>query len=203
MKKLSIIFAFVLACTIASHAAIRWGATVGAGQNTMKFKQDLVTVDKTFGGQAGIIGELMFPGIGVGLDLGLRYNLQGAKIHLGERKVWSSLGYGTENVMFHNIAIPVHIRLKYTNLNGLEEKIAPLVFAGPEFNIQVAHNNASAFKCSGGDLGLTVGGGAELFRKWQLTFSFTWGMTYIAKTKLLDEFSARSRQWTVSVVRYF
>lgn len=203
MKKLSLILVLVLACSVASSAAIRWGATLGVGQNTMKFKQDLVNVDANFGGQAGVIGELMFPGIGFGLDLGLRYNMQGAKVHLGERKVWSSLGYGTENVMLHNINIPLHVRFKYTNLNGVEEKIAPIVYGGPEFNIQVAHNNASAFKCSGGDLGLTVGGGAELFRTWQVTFSYTFGMTYVAKTQLLDDYSARSRQWSVNVVKYF
>lgn len=202
MKKLSI-FALMLVVGLTASAAFRWGATLGVGQNSMKFKQDLVTVNNAFGGQAGIIGESIFPGLGFGIDLGLRYNMQGAKVHLGEKLIWSSLGYGTENVKIHNINVPLHFRFKWTRLNGIEDKAAPFVYGGPEFNLQVGHGNASAFKCSGGDLGLTVGGGVELYHDWQVAFSYTWGMTYIAKTRLLDDFSARSRQWSVNFVRFF
>ena len=67
----------------------------------------------------------------------------------------------------------------------------------------MAHNCGDAFKFSGGDLGLTCGGGVELFRNWQLTVQYTWGMTYALKTKLLDNFSARSRQWTVRAAYFF
>lgn len=206
MKKI-ITYITVLAILTASaafttQARMRWAATAGVTVNTLKFKQDLVTVGNTIGEQAGITGEVIFPGIGVGLDLGLLYNQQGAMVNLGERTIWQP-EYGNEHVYLHNIQIPIHLRLKYTRLNGIEDKIAPLVFGGPEFNIQVAHGKCDAFKYSGGDLGLTVGLGAELWKRWQITGSYTWGMTYVLKTKLLDNFSAQSRQWAVRVSYFF
>lgn len=145
----------------------------------------------------------MFPGIGFGVDIGLMYNMLGAKVNLGERKIWASEGYGNERLMMHCLQIPVHLRFKYTRLNGFEEKVAPLIFGGPDFNIQIAHGKCDAIKFSGGDLGLTAGVGAELFRRWQVTGSYTWGMTYALKTKLLDDFSARNRYWTLRVAYFF
>ena len=73
-----------------------------------KFKQDLVSVDQTVGGTAGIQCEMMFPGIGFGIDFGLMYNLMGAKVNLGEKKIWSVDGYGNERLALHYIQIPLH-----------------------------------------------------------------------------------------------
>ncbi|MDE6317011.1 MAG: porin family protein [Muribaculaceae bacterium] len=186
-----------------SSAQFRYGPMVGVTLNTFKFKQDLVSVKQQPGEMAGLQAELMFPGIGIGIDLGLLYNQQGAQVNFGEKKVWSSLGYGNEHLYIHNINIPVHLRFKYTRLDGLEDIIAPLVYGGPEFNLQVGHSNCSMLKCSGGDLGLTAAVGAELFHHWQVVGAYTWGMTYVGKTRLLDDFSARSRQWSIRVSYLF
>lgn len=206
MKKLvaAIVLAIiVMAAPVTSDAQFRYGPVVSANLNTLVFKQDLISVHQQPGVTAGIMGELMFPGIGFGIDLGLLYTQQGARINLGEKLVWSSQGYGNEHIYLHSMQIPVHLRFKYTRLNGLEEKIAPFVYGGPEFNIQVGHTNCSAFKCSGGDLGITAGVGAEIYRRWQVSGSYTWGMTYALKTRLLDDFSARSRQWSIRVAYLF
>ncbi len=203
MKKFLILSIILLSVFGAAKAQFRYGPVVGVTLNSLVFKQDLVDVTQQVGYMAGIQGELMFPGIGVGIDLGLLYNQQGAMVKLGQKEIWASEGYGSERVYLHNIQIPVHFRFKYTRLNGIEDKIAPIVFGGPEFNIQVAHGRCDAFKYSGGDLGLTAGVGAELFRRWQVTGSYTWGMSYALKTKLLDDFSAQSRQWTVKVAYFF
>lgn len=207
MKKILVyiiaVCALMVAGTSPMEGRMRWGATAGMTVNRLKFKQDLVSIGNTIGYDAGIVGEVIFPGIGVGVDLGLMYDQQGALVRLGEKKIWSSLGYGNEHVYIHNIHIPIHLRLKYTRLNGIEDKIAPLIFGGPEFNIQVAHGKCDAFHYSGGDLGLTVGLGAELWKRWQITGSYTWGMTYALKTKLLDQFSAQSRQWAVRLSYFF
>jgi len=203
MKKLIILSIILLSVFGAAKAQFRYGPVVGVTLNDLVLNQELVDVSQQVGYMAGIQGELMFPGIGIGIDLGLIYNQQGAMMKLGQKKVWFSDGYGNERVYIHNILIPFHLRFKYTRLNGVEEKIAPIVFGGPEFNIQVAHGKCGAFEYSGGDLGLTAGVGAELFRHWQVTGSYTWGMTYALKTKVLDNFSARSRQWTVKVTYFF
>lgn len=203
MKKSIAVLALCLATAISSFAQFRWGATAGYNGNNLTFKQDIVSVSSTSGFTAGGIGELMFPGIGFGIDLGLMYNMQGTKVNLGQKKVWSSLGYGNENVTLHSLTIPFHLRFKWTRLNGLEDIIAPLIYGGPEFNIQVAHGKCKAFKYSGGDLSLTVGGGVELKKKWQITGGYSWGMTYALKTKLLDNYSAQSRQWHIRLAYFF
>lgn len=189
--------------SLSAVAQFRYAAVAGANFSTLKFKQDLVEVNTVVGYCAGVQGELMFPGIGLGIDLGLLYNQLGAKVNLGQKPVWSTLGYGDERVYIHNLNIPVHLRFKWTRMNGLEEKIAPFVFGGPEFNLQVGHSRCEAIKFSGGDMGLTAGIGAELFRRWQVSGSYTWGMTYALKTRLLDDFSARNRAWTVRVAYFF
>lgn len=189
--------------SLSAVAQFRYAAVAGANFSTLKFKQDLVEVNTVVGYCAGVQCELMFPGIGLGIDLGLLYNQLGAKVNLGQKPVWSTLGYGDERVYIHNLNIPVHLRFKWTRMNGLEEKIAPFVFGGPEFNLQVGHSRCEAIKFSGGDMGLTAGIGAELFRRWQVSGSYTWGMTYALKTRLLDDFSARNRAWTVRVAYFF
>ena len=192
------------------HAQFRYAPVVGVNITDLKFKQDLFNVDKVVGGQAGIQGELMFPGIGFGIDFGLLYSQMGAKCDLGSREVWGSQGYGNERVWVHTLQIPVHVRFKWTRMDGLEDYIAPFVYGGPEFGIQVGHNklknaegHGNPFKYAGGDLGLTAGGGFELWRRWQVSLQYTWGMTYLLKTKLLDNFSAQNRQWSVRVAYFF
>lgn len=193
----------VLAAGIHANAQFRWGPSVGFNYSTLSFKQDLVTVDKVADFQAGVQGELMFPGIGFGLDLGFMYNMLGANVDLGEKLVWSSLGFGRERVYLHNIFIPIHLKFKWTRMNGLEDFVAPYVYGGPGFNLQIASGGADAFKLSHGDLGLSVGLGLEIMRKWQISGGYTWGMTYALKTKLLDNFSARNKYWTARVTYFF
>lgn len=200
----STIIAFILAFVPAGLSAqFRWGPTVGANLTDLTFKQDLVEVDRVAGYSAGVQGEFMFPGIGFGIDLGLIYNQKGAKVNLGEKRVWSSLGYGDERAYLHYVQIPLHLRFKWTRMNGLEDIIAPFVFGGPDFTILAAHGGCEAFDYAGGELGLSVGGGIELLKRYQISFSYNWGMTYALKTKLLDNFSARNREWNIRLTYLF
>lgn len=203
MKKSVIIFLLAIVAAVGAHAQFRFAPIVGGTLTNLKFKQDLVAVDRVFGTQAGVQAEMMFPGIGFGIDLGLIYNLAGAKVNLGERLIWSSQNYGNEHVMLHQLNIPIHLRFKYTRLGGLEDYVAPFVYGGPDFNINLAHNNCGAFDVPAGDLALVAGGGVEIMRRWQVSASYSWGMTYVIRTKLLTDFSARSRQWTVRLAYFF
>lgn len=203
MKKSVIIFLLAIVAVFGAHAQFRLASIVGGTLTNLKFKQDLVAVDQVFGGQAGVQAEMMFPGIGFGVDLGLIYNLAGAKVNLGERLIWWSQGYGNERVMLHQLNIPIHLRFKYTRLGGLEDYLAPFVYGGPDFNINLAHSNCGAFDVPSGDLALVAGGGVEIMRRWQVSASYSWGMTYVIRTKLLTDFSARSRQWTVRLAYFF
>lgn len=210
MKRVLYLIIILSAICPAISAQFRYGPIAGVTISNFTFKQDLVAVDQAVGFQGGLQGELMFPGIGFGIDLGLMYNQAGAFVDLGDRKIWASQGFERERVMIHNILIPVHVRFKWTRMDGLEDYIAPFVYGGPDFQIQCGHNKvqgyegvANPFKYSGGDLGLTAGLGVELFKKCQVSASYTWGMTYSLKTKLLDNFSARTNQWSVRVAWLF
>lgn len=199
----AIILLAAVVLPLSSNAQFRRSAVVGVNISDLVFKQDLVGVSSIVGARAGVEGELMFPGIGFGLSFGLFYNQLGADVNLGEKKIWESQGYGNERLYLHNVTIPLHLRFKWTRLNGLEDIIAPLVFGGPDFSILAGHSKCDAIKWAGGDLGLTAGIGAELYKNWQVTASYTWGMTYSLKTKLLDDFSARQRHWAVRVAYFF
>ena len=184
-------------------APFRYGPMVGVTVTDLKFKQDLISIDKSVGFSAGVATELMFPGIGFGVDAGLFYEQRGATLNLGQREVWASQGYGKERSYLHYLEIPVHLRFKWTRMNGLEDYIAPFVFGGPSFSILMGHSNVKALEYAGGDVGMTVGGGLELFRNWQVMCSYTWGLVYAEKTKLLDDFSAKNRTLNVRVVYLF
>lgn len=206
-----LIFAIMLlAAAVPASAQFRYAAVAGATLNDLKFKQDLFDVKKTAGFQVGVQGELMFPGIGFGIDFALLYNQASAKTDLGSREVWSSDGFGNPVTMVHMLQIPLHLRFKWTRMNGLEDYIAPFVYGGPDFGLAVGHNSIKGnegepnpYKYSGGDLGLTCGGGLELWKNWQVSVQYTWGMTYLLKTRKLDNFSAKNRQWAFRVAYFF
>ena len=199
---LIIAFCAVMA-SVPAAAQFRWGPSVGMTLNDMNFKQDLFDVKSGIGGSAGIKAEMMFPGIGFGLDMGLYYEQRSTKLNLGQKLIWSSLGYGNENIWIHSIDIPFNLKFKWTRMQGLEDFVAPFVFGGPMFTIQAGHSKCDALKYSGGDVSLIVGGGFELWRRWQISASYTWGMTYALKTKLLDNYSARSRSYSVRLAYFF
>lgn len=188
---------------VAASAEFRWGPTAGINISTYNFKQDLIEVDQSVGGSVGVMGELMFPGIGFGIDFGLNYNLHGAKLHLGDKYVWSSDGYGTEQSYLHTLEIPINLRFKYTNLNGIERKIAPFVYAGPVFSIIAGHNNLEALDYSGGSVMIQCGLGAEVFEHFQVSAGYCWGMTYETRTVKLENFSSKSQGWRVNFTYLF
>lgn len=202
IRLLIVVFA-VAGINLAADAQLRYAAIAGFEMTNLKFKQDLVEISETPSYQFGVQGEVIFPGLGFGIDLGLIYNQLGAKVNLGERKVWASQGFGDERVRLHTIQLPLHLRFKWTRMAGLEDIVAPFVYGGPDFNILVGHGNCSAFNCAGGDLSVSAGGGFEILRRWQLSVQYSWGMTYALKTKLLDNFSARSRALSVRVAYFF
>ncbi|MCM1450193.1 MAG: porin family protein [Clostridiales bacterium] len=205
MKKLFSILVLLISLGAAFPAAaqFRYGPTVGLDLTTLKFKQTLFDIDKSVGEVVGIQGEMMFPGIGFGIDIAALYTQRGATLNLGQRKVWASEGYGRERSYLHYLEIPVNLRFKWTRMSGLEDYVAPYVFGGPSFSFLMGHNRIKALEYAGGDLGVQCGIGFEILRHWQVQGSYTWGMTYSLKTVKLEELSARNRTWTVRVTYLF
>lgn len=187
-----------------ASAQFRYGPMVGADMTNLHFKQpDILAVDKSVGYSGGLVAEMMFPGIGFGIDLGLYYEQRGATLDMGQKLLWSSQGLGRERSYLHYVVLPFHLRFKYTRLNGFEEKLAPIAFAGPSFGFLVGHSKNPALDYAGGDMGVEFGLGAEIMQHWQVTASYNMGMTYALKAKVLTNFSARNRTWNIRVTYLF
>ncbi len=200
---LSLMAVVAVVCSIGASAQFRYGPMIGVDITNLKFRQSLINVDQSVGFSAGLVTELMFPGIGFGINSGIYYEQRGATLHLGEKYIWSSQGYGDERSYLHYIEIPVHLRFKWTRMNGFEDTLAPFIYGGPSFSILAGHSDVKALKYAGGEMGLTLGIGVEIKHNWQLTGSYTWGMVYAEKTKLLDDFSAKNRTWDIRVSYLF
>lgn len=202
IRRLSLLL-LLLVAVIPAYAQFRYAPTVGAEYSSLNFKQDLVEINYAAGLRAGVNGELMFPGIGFGLDIGAFYSMKGATLHLGQKEIWASEGYGKERVFLHYLEIPINLKFKWRRMSGLEDYIAPYVIGGPVFDFLLGHSHLDALKYAGGSLGVRAGGGVEICNNWHLQFSYTWGMTYALKTVKLDEFSARNKYFSLTLARYF
>lgn len=205
MKKLSmaIIAAIIVFASFGASAQARWGAVAGVNISNLSWNQDLLSTDPSVGFQVGVTGELMFPGIGFGVDASLLYSQQGATLHMGDFPVWANDGIGNVRSYHHYLDIPIHLRFKYTNLNGIEGTIAPFVYAGPTFAIKLSHSHTDALEYPAMAFGLEGGIGAELFRRYQISVSYTWGMSYSVQTVKLDGYSAHNRNLAVKFAWMF
>ena len=199
-KALLIILAAV---ALTASAEFRWGPQAGLNINDYYWKQPLLKSDMRCGANAGLLGELMIPGIGFGVDFGLMYNLHSATIDLGSHYVWSSDGYKDIDYRMHTIQIPVHLRFKWTRMNGVEHYVAPFAFVGPTFNFKVASSKCDAIEKPAGSVGLQFGLGGELLEHIQLSHSYQWGVTYELRTVKLDNLSATASSWNINVAYLF
>lgn len=202
MKK-TILTLLFMAVAVSASAKFRWGPTASATFDTYHWKQSLVGNEMRPGFTVGLMGELMIPGIGFGIDFGLRYANRGARIDLSDQYIWSSENTGNPNYRLHTLQIPVDLRFKYTRLNGVENYVAPFILAGPVFNIDVAHSDLKAMESSGGSVGVRVALGAELYKKFQIDGGYNWDLTYDIRTRKLDNFSARLQGWFVDFTVLF
>lgn len=201
MKKLVLaLMAIVLG--FSANAELRWGPTASVNFNTFHWKEPLLSTKFGAGFDAGVMTEVMIPGIGFGVDAGITYAMRNGKVNFGQWEVWKSEGYGNENVMIHMVNIPLHLRFKYTRLEGVEETIAPLAYVGPVFQFNVA-GNCKALEQPFGTVALDFALGCELFQKYQISVGYLWGLSYIVKTKKLENLSARSDGFKVNFAVLF
>lgn len=198
-----LILTTILASAFTASAEFRWGPTAGANFGTFHWKQNLLDTKGRTGFQAGVLGELMIPGIGFGIDLGLRYTMNGAHENFGDFKIWNSDGITDQNVWMHTIQIPLNLKFKWTRMNGFEQTLAPFVFGGPVFNFNVATNSQPALEHPAGYVAMQCGAGVELFEHWQISGGYSWGISYQVRTIKLDNFSAQPRGWFVNAAYLF
>lgn len=203
MKRIFSLLLLALVCLTAS-AEFRWGPQVGINGSSLFWKQKLVKTKASVGPTAGLLGELMIPGIGFGIDMGIRYQMNGAKVDFGERPVWSNPPdmMGNEQVWIHTLQIPVNLKFKWTRLDGLERTVAPFAFAGPVFTFNLA-KNCPVVEIPEGTVDIQVGAGAELWEHLQISAGYYFGVSYQVRTLKLDNFSARPQGWFINAAWLF
>lgn len=197
------ILAFIFIFSLPASAEFRWGPSLGINFSTFNWKQNLAKTSGLTGTQAGVVGEIMIPGIGFGIDIGMRYNLHGAHVDFGEHEVWASDGIKNQNVWLHTLEFPFNLRFKWTRMNGFERILAPFVFGGPTFNFTLGTNKAPAVEHPAGYVAMQCGAGVELFEHWQLSAGYSWGISYQVRTIKLDNYSAQNRAAFINVAYLF
>lgn len=204
VRRLIIVLAMLMAVAGAANAQLRYGPAAAVNLSYLKFNQKIVTVDRNLTPSAGIQAEMMFQGIGFGLDFGVLYNQTASTLHLNEKEIWTSQGINEKQDMrLHYVQLPFHLRFKWTRMNGFERILAPFAYGGPEFNILVGHSKCAPMQFAGADAGMTAGLGVELYRHWQVSASHTWGMSYALKSKQLDNWTAKNDNWSLRVSYLF
>lgn len=198
MKRISLLIAAIVLTTTAmlAQTTSRWGVTAGANINTIHFKQFDILPSKTmWGPQLGVTGEMVFSGIGFGVDGGLLYSLRQGKVDFGSRQAWSSLGYGNEAVAMHYLDVPLHLKFKWRRLNGLENTIMPLLYVGPQFSFLTYGNHHKLNSYPAVNVYLDMGVGVELMERLQVKAGYNFSIGQSFHTKLLDDNVAKNRTW--------
>ena len=205
MKKLALLITVLILSTAATTAQTtsRWGITAGANINELHFKQhDILAVDKMWGPQVGVTGEMNFSGIGFGVEGALLYTLKQARVNYGEREAWASLGYGNETVAMHYLDVPLHLKFKYHRLGGLENTVMPLVYVGPQFSFLMHGSHGDINSYPPVNVYLDMGIGVELMERWQIRGGYNFSIGQSFHTKVLDENVAKNRTWYFGIT-YF
>ena len=203
MRKLIIAALLAGATAFSAGAEFRWGPTAGVNISRYYWKQDLVGNKHLCGPTAGLMGEVMIPGIGFGIDFGLLYQMVGGQVDFGRQVIWSSEGVENLNVWNHELEIPINLRFKWTRMDGFEQYLAPFAYVGPVFNFTLASTKTPVLERPTGWVAIQCGIGAEVFEHWQVSVGYSWGVSYIQRTVKLDNFSSRSQGWQINVAYLF
>lgn len=203
MIKRLLVVLIIAATTLGASAEFRWGPTVGVNISELYWKQKLVDTSLQAGPNVGVMGEIMIPGIGFGIDLALKYSMHGANVNFGDQYIWSSEGFGKEKLWFHTLQIPLNVRFKWTRMNGFEHYAAPFVYGGPMFNFNLSTTDLPIIEHPTGSFGLQCGIGGEFFERYQLSAGYYWGISYDVRTVKLDNFSGRARGWQINFAVLF
>lgn len=193
----------ILAVTFGVSAKFRCGPVVGANFSQYYWTQKLFKSSMGVGYSAGVQCEVMIPGIGFGIDFAVKYANRGGKCNFSEQYIWSSDGIGDTDLRMHTLQIPVNLRFKWTKMDGIENIVAPFAYAGPQFNFNLANTTCPAIKKAAGSVGLEVGLGVELWKRFQLSAGYVWDVTDDLSTIKLDEFNGHIQGWMIDFAVMF
>lgn len=192
--------AMLLATAAMAQTTSRWGITAGVNNNELHFKQhDIVPVERAWGPQLGVTGEMNFSGIGFGVEGSALYTLKQGKVNYGAREMWAAAGAGNETVAMHYLDVPLHLKFKYNRLGGFETTMMPMLYVGPQFSFLVGANHRNLNSYPPVNVYLDMGAGVELMERWQLRVGYNFSVGQTLHTKLLDDNVAKNRTWYMNL----
>ena len=195
LKRIALVLAALLIFAGSADAKIfRFGVKAGANFNKLSLSKEIVNDVKdkanSSGWEAGVMIEGNVPLIGIGFDLSLMYarmNNDGKVVDKNDVVLYEP---GKNFLM-----IPLNLKYK-VSLPAIGNLVAPYVFTGPNFLIDLDKNTLNYIKNKTCQVAWNVGLGLELFRHVQVGASYNFGLGKIG-TSIVDGVLGTNRTYNI------
>lgn len=195
LKRIALVLAALLIFAGSADAKIfRFGVKAGANFNKLSLSKEIVNDVKdkanSSGWEAGVMIEGNVPLIGIGFDLSLMYarmNNDGKVVDKNDVVLYEP---GKNFLM-----IPLNLKYK-VSLPAIGNLVAPYVFTGPNFLIDLDKNTLNYIKNKTCQVAWNVGLGLELFRHVQVGASYNFGLGKIG-TSIVDGVLGTNRPYNI------
>lgn len=199
MKKFTAIIAAVAAILIMSSSVnaktFAFGVKVGGNFNRLSSSGAATDHDNSAGWEAGVMGEVNLPIVGLGFDLSLMYARMNNTVN-------------TDNDDFNPgknfLMIPLNLKYKIS-LPAVGSIVAPYIFTGPNFNFKLDKNTISAIKSKTCQVAWNVGVGVELIKHLQIGASYNFGINKVANYAIgtNQDVKINNNYWMVTAAYLF
>lgn len=190
MKSIKRLVAVIVACVaiaVPASAQFAFGIKAGAKINQIPETVSGFEWDDCSGFTGGVMGEFMFPIIGLGVDASLMYVYAPMKTELEvfDKEIAEVNSYN------HYLEIPINLKYKLS-IPAVEKIVAPYIFTGPSFSFLLSGNsfsgtNLSCLEQNPVDIAWNLGIGVELFNHLQIGASYGWGLSNTYKKGVIDQ----------------
>ena len=205
MKKITAIIAAVAAIFIMSSSVnaktFAFGVKVGGNFNRLSLSGAETGHDNSAGWEAGIMGEVNLPIVGLGFDLSLMYARMNNSADLDNKDLEPDANPGKNFLM-----IPLNLKYKIS-LPAVGSIITPYIFTGPNFNFKLDKKTFKYFKSKTCQVAWNVGVGVELIKHLQIGASYNFGINkvanYVTGTNQDDNVKINNNYWMVTAAYLF
>lgn len=209
LKRIMLVVAAVMIFAGSANAKVlRFGVKAGANFNRLSLNSEIVNDFKnkanSTGWEAGVMMEGNVPLIGLGFDLSLMYARMNNNGQIVDK-------YGNEFEGGKNfLMIPLNVKYKIT-LPVVGKLIAPYVFTGPNFNLNLGKKTFSDFKNKTCQVAWNLGLGVELLQHLQVGASYNFGLGKIGNSIINStlgtnqnmEYTVKNNYWMVTAAYLF
>ncbi len=200
LKYILVLTVALLAAATPATAQLRFGVKGGLGINSMKFNKDVLDNDNQLGWTAGVTAEVQVPVIGLAFDGAVQYTHRKSELYTDDAE-------GT-TYKRNYIEVPIHVKYKI-GMPVVGNIVAPFLFAGPDFAFLTnSTDKGNSFKDKDVALSLDLGVGVELFKKLQVSATYSAGLTkafeYVGVNRdKYPDVKGKDKCWTIAAAYFF